>query len=165
MQFSRGLETMSFSAAIREGRVRPNDRQKRGSSYIERGLYAEQVERLFALFPHEQALLLRNDDLKHRHHETLDRVCDFLGVQRFTSYPDAARTGKDQTRADRVQASNVPPPSREDVEYLADIYRQDLQRTNELTALDLPLWTPSLTPEPTTAIAGSASAEQTRQAG
>jgi hypothetical protein len=49
-------------------------------SYMARGMYAQQLEVLFALFPSEQVLLLKNDDLLTRPADTHARLFGFLGV-------------------------------------------------------------------------------------
>jgi hypothetical protein len=48
--------------------------------YVGLGQYGHQVQHLFKVFPREQVLLLRYRDLKDNPAQTLDRVCDFLGV-------------------------------------------------------------------------------------
>ena len=48
--------------------------------YISLGLYGQQLEHLFTLYPREQVLLLRYRDLRDNPQPTLDRVCAFLGV-------------------------------------------------------------------------------------
>jgi len=45
------------------------------------GLYGEQLEHLYTVFPAEQVLLLRYHDLVDNPAGTLDRICAFLGVQ------------------------------------------------------------------------------------
>jgi hypothetical protein len=49
--------------------------------YVAQGRYGEQLEHLFGLFPREQVLLLRYRDLRDSPVATLDRVCEFLGVE------------------------------------------------------------------------------------
>ncbi|MEX5633059.1 sulfotransferase family protein [Parafrankia sp. FMc2] len=49
--------------------------------YLGQGLYGRQLEHLLTLFGREQVLLLRYRDLRDSPVRTLDRVCDFLGVQ------------------------------------------------------------------------------------
>jgi hypothetical protein len=50
--------------------------------YVAQGRYGEQLEQLFGLFPREQVLLLlRYRDLRDSPVATLDRVCEFLGVE------------------------------------------------------------------------------------
>ncbi len=52
-------------------------------SYRTRGLYAEQLERWFDLFPREQFLILGSDDLFTDPVGTLHRIADFVGVGRW----------------------------------------------------------------------------------
>ncbi|HEY9217008.1 MAG TPA: sulfotransferase domain-containing protein, partial [Phenylobacterium sp.] len=68
MEASRGAETHAFSWCIRQGRARLFDAEPWGHhrefSYVERGFYGEQIERLFSVFPREQTLILRSDALE-----------------------------------------------------------------------------------------------------
>ena len=48
--------------------------------YRRLGLYGEQMEHLYSVFPRDQVHLLRYRDLVDDPHTALDRVCDFLGV-------------------------------------------------------------------------------------
>src|SRR5690242_9983812 len=58
MEYARGAETMAFGWCIREGRQRLFQAEPWGHhrefSYVERGFYAEQIERAFELFPRSQ---------------------------------------------------------------------------------------------------------------
>jgi hypothetical protein len=66
--------------------------------YTRMGLYGEQLEYLFTLFPREQVLVLRYKQLVDEPAQTLDRICAFLGVptgvlteiprQNVTSHPE-----------------------------------------------------------------------------
>jgi hypothetical protein len=66
--------------------------------YIGLGRYGEQLEYLFTLFPREQVLVLRYRLLVDEPAQTLDRICEFLGVapgvlteiprQNVTSHPE-----------------------------------------------------------------------------
>ncbi len=95
------FEWMPFVAAIarEEARLKtaapsgvvPWDSPLRHHSYVDRGRYAAQVRRVFDLFPREQALLLRSEELATRHDETLARVFDFLGVEAPGKPPEARR--------------------------------------------------------------------------
>jgi len=65
------------------------------------GLYGEQLEHLYTVFPAEQVLLLRYRDLVDNPSGTLDRICAFLGVrqgliaevprQNVTAHPSQTR--------------------------------------------------------------------------
>jgi hypothetical protein len=48
--------------------------------YLSQGRYGEQLEHLYTVFPPDQVLLLMYRDLRERPNQTLDKVCDFLGV-------------------------------------------------------------------------------------
>jgi len=58
-------------------------------TYVARGLYAEQLERWYAAFPHEQLLVLANEELSERPAETYARVLEFLGAppHELDAYP------------------------------------------------------------------------------
>jgi hypothetical protein len=50
------------------------------TSYIDRSRHAMQLERFLAVYPHEQILVLDNDDLRSRRDETLRRIFEFAGA-------------------------------------------------------------------------------------
>lgn len=90
MATARGQETLPFGEAIRAGRRRldtGDERALRVFSYVERGFYTPQLDRLFALFPASQVLLLRQADLQSHPAGTLNRVYDFLGLPRPERMP------------------------------------------------------------------------------
>jgi hypothetical protein len=49
--------------------------------YVSLGLYGQQLEHLFTLFPRDQVLLMRYRDVRDDPQPTLDLVCRFLGVR------------------------------------------------------------------------------------
>lgn len=134
MSRARGLETMDFSNAIRAGRRRldglaPNDARRRHFSYVERGFYGAQAERLLSIFPRAQVLMLRQDDLALRHCHTLARVFDFLEVE------------QEPVEARSVFVGDTAAPMDEaDAAYLADTYAGDMPRFADLSGLDVSDW-------------------------
>lgn len=54
--------------------------QDRERSLVSRGFYAPQVRKLFSMFPRENLLFLRSENLSFSPGETLRNVCDFLDV-------------------------------------------------------------------------------------
>jgi hypothetical protein len=85
MEYARGVETLPFAKAIREGRSRldgkaPNHPDRRVFTYVERGFYGEQVAHLLSLFPRDQLLVLRADDLRRDPTGTLRATYGFLGM-------------------------------------------------------------------------------------
>lgn len=88
MEYARGAETEPFAWCIREGRARvATDPSAPGyhrvHSYVERGFYGAQLKRLLSIFPREQLLFLRSDDLKAEPERILCTVCDFLNAPHF----------------------------------------------------------------------------------
>ena len=88
MERGRGNEhrPLWFALLAERGRLRrcPDPRgpesAARRHSYRSRGLYGVQLRNLFAVFPRNQVLVLRSENLLGRHHETLENVFAFLGV-------------------------------------------------------------------------------------
>lgn len=88
MEYSRGAESQPFAWCIREGRARvASDATAPGFhrvySYVERGFYGAQVERLLTIFPRKQVLFLRSDVLRNDPERILCSVCDFLNAPHF----------------------------------------------------------------------------------
>ncbi len=89
MERARGYERLPLPMALRAERFRLwYDRgwmawrtSLRHHSYLDRGRYSGQIERLWRLFGREQVLVLTSDQLRDRHTETLQAVYGFLGLQ------------------------------------------------------------------------------------
>jgi hypothetical protein len=131
MEFARGAERSPFAWCVRQGRGRLFDADPWGFhrefSYVERGFYGEQVERLFGLFPKEQVLILRSDALRAHPGPALAAVRAFLGLPKG--------------RAPKPRDVHVGPdiagvaPSEEDVAWLRTVYARDQDRLEALTGL------------------------------
>ncbi|WP_312163907.1 sulfotransferase domain-containing protein [Phenylobacterium sp.] len=130
METSRGAEMQPFSWCIRQGRRRLFDAEPWGAhrefSYVERGFYGEQIERLYGLFPREQVLLLQADDLRRDPNTALGRVSDFLGA------PAPAPV---EHRNVHVGQDVGGALAGEDVSYLREIYAEDMARLARLTGV------------------------------
>lgn len=130
MEYSRGVETQPFSWCIREGRQRLFEAKPWGVhrefSYVERGFYGEQIERLFALFPREQVLILKANDLRDDPSGALGKVSDFLGVP---------RRGAVEHRDVHVGRDVGGDLDAADVEFLRGVYERDMARLKTLTGL------------------------------
>ena len=76
------------------------------------GLYGEQLEHLYTLFPAERVLLLRYRDLVDNPGGTLDRICAFLGIRQglidqvprenVTAHPELTRRHQNLSRIVRA---------------------------------------------------------------
>lgn len=133
MEYARGAEREPFAWCIRQGRQRLFDAQPWGHhreySYVERGFYAEQLARLFALFPREQVLILRAEDLRADPAATLGAVRRFLGLPEMAA-PDHrdVHVGRDID-----YGSELTP---QDVAWLRSVYARDQARLKALAGFD-----------------------------
>lgn len=133
MEYARGAETEPFAWCIREGRRRLFDAQPWGHhrefSYVERGFYGEQMERLFGLFPREQVLVLKAEDLRADPAATLAQVRAFVGAPEGPPpRPRDVHVGREMDYPSELTDA--------DVALLRRLYARDMARLRELTGLD-----------------------------
>lgn len=96
MEFARGAETLSFAEAIRSGRARiqeaaPNPGYHRVYSYVERGFYKEQLDRVISIFPKKNVMLTSQRQLADNHGDVLGQICRFLALDAFDIPPKPVR--------------------------------------------------------------------------
>ena len=101
-----------------------------GTSYLPRGFYARQVERLLGLFPREQLLLLRSEWLRDDPSRTLRQVHAFLGIDPMdVARPVEAHVGAYAEPMDAATRSR-----------LVRLFEADIRRLEALTGWDLADW-------------------------
>ncbi len=132
MEFARGVETRPFSWAIREGRQRLFDSEPWGAhrefSYVERGFYGEQIARALTLFPREQILILKSEDLKHQPDDALGKVNGFLGLPPpGRRVPRSVHVGREMDYGSQLLDG--------DAALLREIFARDQERLMKLTGL------------------------------
>jgi hypothetical protein len=134
MEYARGAEREPFAWCVRAGRRRLFEATPWGHhrefSYVERGFYGEQVERLYGVFPKAQVLLLRAEDLRADPGPVLAKVRGFIGAE--PAPPPAARevhVGQDMDYGSTL--------TDEDRAYLRSLYARDMARLKALTGLEL----------------------------
>lgn len=132
MEYARGAETEPFAWCIRQGRQRLFDAEPWGVhreySYVERGFYGEQIERLYALFPRELVLILKAEDLRAAPGPVLARVRAFLGLPPGRApAPRDMHVGREMDYGSTLQAA--------DVAHLRAVYRRDAARLADLTGV------------------------------
>ncbi len=140
MEYAKRKEREPFAWCIREGRARltPGDPQAPGHhrvvSYVERGYYGAQVERLLRSFPRNQCLFLRSEDLRSDPAGTIASICDFLGV---------VEPGELLPRSAHEARTDIAYPSRltgADRALLERLYLEDMARFEVLTGIDTAAW-------------------------
>lgn len=123
---SHGWETRSFEDAVRgeTTRIAPNPDGRPNAmrgAYLEKGRYAEHLERWLAVFDPSQMLILRSEDLFSMPGPTLSEILSFVGAE-----PDSAVT---------LGRINVAPPAAIDPElrlWLAEYFDPHNRRLTEL---------------------------------
>ena len=83
MEQQRGAEDLCFLEALEKEAERCRSalpQQHRVFSYINRGFYSEQLRETWRLFPREQVLVLRQENLAESPDQAWDRVQQFLGL-------------------------------------------------------------------------------------
>jgi len=136
MERSRNAEDLPFHLAIRSGRWRLRGISRytpawRVYSYVERGFYGSQVRRLLELFPRENILFLRSNDLLERHHDVLASVAEFLGLSPF---PNVAK------RLDHQNKDSQRTLPARDFAYLREIFMEEVLDFSRLTGLSVADW-------------------------
>ncbi|MDP3634460.1 sulfotransferase domain-containing protein [Phenylobacterium sp.] len=129
MEIKRGAEREPFAWCIREGRQRLFASEPWGHhrefSYVERGFYGEQLDRLFGVFPREQVLFLKAEDLRTDPNTVLAQVCAFVGA------PPPPRTEPRSVHVGQEMGGLDPA----DAAHLRAIYARDLARLKDLTGI------------------------------
>src|SRR6185312_2418761 len=105
MEVREGREDKSFSQALalesarhRPGLRRPTSRNY-DFSYLGCGYYTAQIRQIWNLFPPEQTMFIKTDDLHSKPQHTMNQICDFLGIDSM-DVPNnlRARSGGYRTR-------------------------------------------------------------------
>lgn len=133
MNRGRGIEPLSFSDAIRDGRRRVLEQGEhvglsRHFSYVERGFYARQLRSLAQLFPREQMLTLTQSMLLQEPDACLKQVTDFLEIGPLPAVaPQRLNVSRDG--GDAMSAA--------DAALLRDLYAEDQAEFTAMTGLRL----------------------------
>ena len=132
MEYARGVETKPFAWCIRQGRQRLFADEPWGFdrevSYVERGFYGEQVERLYGLFPRGQVLILKSGDLRGDPSAALGQVRAFLGLP-----AGPAPTPRELHVAREMDYGPELTPA--DIAHLRAVFARDAERLADLTGV------------------------------
>ncbi len=133
MELRRGLESLPFHEAIlRENkRCQSNlGRQHRVYSYCDRGFYSKQISRLRQLFPDENMLILKSENLSEQPRQCLDKICEFLDVKPLAD-------------ASPIRLHHLPytePMSSDARAYLHSIFDDEIRALETMLNWDCSLW-------------------------
>ena len=104
--------------------------EARRFAYIDRGFYAEQLERLFKFFPREQVKVAKFEEFKTKQRETLASIISFLGLAPLRSL--------------RSRDRNVVPYERamnwEERVFLYNFFAKDIAKLERMLGWDCSDW-------------------------
>lgn len=133
MQRFKGREPLDFLEAVKEEKIRIAGAppiEARRFAYVDRGLYAQQLERFFQFFPREQVKVVKFEKFQAQQRETLDSIFSFLGLD-----PLASLRSKDR---------NVVPYERtmnwEEKIFLFNFFADDIAKLERLLGWDCSDW-------------------------
>jgi hypothetical protein len=116
-----GKESRPFLQAIEQEIMHLQGKstsQLKVHAYVNRGFYWQQLSRIWNLFPREQTLILRNEELRVAPQSTLSKVWFFLGVSELNNIQAMRRHTRPYTSSMEGQAWDV----------LKNIYEKDVNR-------------------------------------
>jgi hypothetical protein len=133
MERAEGKETLSFWDALQHEGPRCQEAapyQHRVYSYIDRGMYLSQIQRIWAVFPKPQLLILRSEDLKNQPQQVITRVCDFLGI-------DSMRVDGPRSVHDGVYSA---PMGQRERQYLRGVFEPEIAGIERTLGWDCRRW-------------------------
>ena len=133
MNRDREREKLGFLEAIaeEENRIRAAlPHQPRGGSYLDRGYYFEQMDRVFRFFPRAQVHVIKFENFRKNTPEVVNGVFAFLGVP-----PLKTVKNKEQNRIPYDR--RITPEERR---YLYGLYEEDIARLEKLLDWDCSDW-------------------------
>lgn len=134
MEFDRNSDNETFSSAIKieSDRVKKSlPHQHRVHSYIDRGLYSEQIKRYKSYFPDNQLMFIKYEDYTANQEKTLSDIFDFLGVDTNEFAFEYKTVHK------RKKHSEI---SEEDKKYLIGIFKNDIHQVEKELNWDCSDW-------------------------
>jgi len=133
MQRFKGREPLDFFDAIKEEKTRIAGAppiEARRFAYVDRGFYAEQLERIFKFFPREQVKVVKFEEFENKQRETLVSIFSFLGLEPLRSV--------------RSKDRNVVPYARvmnwEERIFLYNLFADDIAKLERMLGWDCSNW-------------------------
>jgi hypothetical protein len=133
METGRGKETTDFFSCIKNEKERSKEAlpyQHRIYSYVDRGMYAQQVRRVFRYFPKQQVLFIKYEDYLQNQVTWIEKVFEFLGVG--TNHPIVEQKTFSSTYIRKI--------SLQEREYLNMLFKNDINEVEQLLGWDCADW-------------------------
>ena len=130
MRREKNQEALEFIDALNRDQEIGLAKNPRGNAYIARSLYAPQLEKTFALFPREQVFVLKYETFRADPGPVVDRIFDFIGIDRKSGLKNKQRNVGSYPRI----------LTREEREYAAGIFADDIEKIEKLLGWDCSDW-------------------------
>lgn len=134
MEFNRNWDNYTFTDAIRNESIRIQETapmQHRIYSYIDRGLYVEQIKRFINTFPRNQLLFIKYEEFNLNQEETLEHIFNFIGV-------DGKKFNFERKTVHKIKYHSLI--SGEDKEFLSNIFRADINELENILGWNCSDW-------------------------
>lgn len=133
MQRERGYDALDFLDAIRAEEQRQKEAaplQSRRFSYVGRGLYGEQLQRVFAYFARDQVKVVRSEDLRSDFSGTMNAIFNFIGAESLRTI------GNKERNPIRYERKITDHERR----HVFELFAEDIARLEELLGWDCSSW-------------------------
>lgn len=133
MQRERGFEPLDFLPALQAEPKRIAEAaplQSRRFSYLDRGFYCEQLERVYRFFPKPQVLVLKYETFRDEQPKSLATVFEFLGVSPLRNVRFKERN--------KIAYGRLM--THKELDYLGEIYRSEIEKIERLLEWDCSDW-------------------------
>jgi len=133
MQRERGYDMLSFLDALRVEPKRLRDAlplQSKRFSYVDRGFYSEQLDRVFHFFPRESVHVIKFEDFKRDQPSAMKAVFHFLGLPTLTNLRNKTRNLIPYNRAMTIDEER----------YVGKIFREEIEKLENLLGWDCSDW-------------------------
>jgi len=137
MELARNAETLDLWHALNTEPQRlaaEPHRQHRVYSYADRGFYTRQIARVRQLFPSQQLLVVLSDDLDYDKVATLNKLCNFLGLDGIYGEAMLPKLARHHVGSGKVGCS-----SRE-LDFLKNLFAGEIGALSRLLGRDLSHW-------------------------
>ena len=130
MRRAKGQEPLEFLDALKRDQEIGVWKGPRGNAYLARSFYIPQLEQVFKLFPREQVLIIKYEDLRADPFPIADRIFDFIGVRRVSRLKNKERNVGSYSR-------KITPQERE---YATAIFDDDIAKVEALLGWNCSDW-------------------------
>jgi hypothetical protein len=133
MQRFKGREPLDFFDAVREEKTRiagAPPTEARRFAYVDRGFYAQQLERLFRFFTRDQVRVVKFEEFNDKQRATLGSIFSFLGLE-----PLRSARSKDRNVVPYERAMNW-----EERIFLYNLFADDIVKLEQMLGWDCSNW-------------------------